>query len=255
MAIGIKNPREIERMRAAGDVVAICHQRVEAAIGPGVTTADLDTLVRDTIREHGAVSNFFGHQGFQGYICASINDEIVHGVPGPRALQDGDIISVDIGAIVEGWHSDSAWTYGVGVIGEDARRLLIDAEASLLKGIEEARVGNRTGAIGHAVESSLAPLRYGIIREYGGHGIGRQMWEEPHIANFGEASGGVLLRAGMVLAIEPMVTLGGEATRVLDDNWTIVTRDGSLAAHFEHTVAITADGPLILTPRLVSVVH
>lgn len=255
MAIGIKTPEDIERMRASGHVIGVCHQRVEAAIAPGVTTADLDTLVRDTIREHDAVSNFFGHQGFQGYICASVNDEIVHGVPGPRVLRDGDIISVDIGAIVEGWHGDSAWTYAVGDIGEDARRLLVDTEASLLRGIEEARVGNRTGAIGNAVESYLAPMQYGIIREYGGHGIGRQMWEEPHIANFGEATKGVLLRAGMVLAIEPMVTLGGEATRVLEDEWTIVTRDGSLAAHFEHTVAITAQGPVILTERLVSVVH
>jgi methionyl aminopeptidase len=255
MAIGIRNERDIEKMRASGHVVAVCHNRVEAAIAPGVTTGDLDTLVRDTIHEHGATSNFFGHHGFQGYICASVNDEIVHGVPGSRVLRDGDIITVDIGAIVDGWHSDSAWTYGVGTISEDARRLLRDTEASLDLGIAEAKVGNRLGAIGHAIENYLDPRDYGIIREYGGHGIGRQMWEEPHIANFGPADRGVLLRAGMVLAIEPMVTLGGETTKELDDNWTAVTQDGSWSAHFEHTVAITADGPSILTGRLSSVVQ
>ena len=255
MAIGIKNEREIERMRAAGHVVAICHSRIEAAIAPGVTTGELDALVRDTIHERGATSNFFGHHGFQGYICASVNEEIVHGVPGPRILRDGDIISVDVGAIVEGWHGDSAWTYGVGIISDDAQRLLRDTEASLYRGIEQARIGNRLGAIGHAVEEYLDPLNYGIIREYGGHGIGRQMWEEPHVANFGPADRGVLLRAGMVLAIEPMVTLGGEENQVLDDDWTVVTADGSWSAHFEHTIAITADGPLILTERLATVVQ
>lgn len=255
MAIGIKNAQEIERMRAAGHVVAVCHSRVEAAIAPGVSTADLDTLVRDTIAEHDATSNFYGHQGFTGFICASVNEEVVHGVPGSRTLRDGDIISVDIGAIVDGWHSDSAWTYAVGEVSDEAQRLLRDAEASLHRGIAEARVGNRLGAIGHAVEASLAPLGYGIIREYGGHGIGRQMWEEPHVANFGAATQGVLLRTGMVLAIEPMVTLGGEAMVTRDDGWTLVTVDGSWAAHFEHTVAITVNGPVNLTERLVSVVQ
>ena len=255
MAIGIKNERDIERMRAAGHVVAVCHSRVEAAIAPGVTTAELDSIVRDTIHEHGATSNFFGHHGFRGHICASVNEEIVHGIPGDRTLNDGDIITVDIGAIVDGWHSDSAWTYGVGTIDDNAQRLLRDTEASLYKGVEQARVGSRLGAIGHAIEASLAPSGYGIIREYGGHGIGRQMWEEPHIPNFGPADRGVLLRAGMVLAIEPMVTLGGEENEVLEDGWTVVTVDGSWAAHFEHTVAITPEGPVILTERLVTVVQ
>jgi len=255
MAISIKNERDIERMRAAGHVVAICHSRVEAAIAPGVTTGELDTLVRDTIHEQGATSNFFGHQGFTGYICASVNEEIVHGVPGPRRLNEGDILSVDIGAIVEGWHGDSARTYAVGAVDDDAQRLLRDTEACLYQGIAEARVGNRLGAIGSAIEAVLIPQNYGIIREYGGHGIGRQMWEEPHVANFGPADRGVLLRAGMVLAIEPMVTLGGEDNQVLDDGWTVATSDGSWAAHFEHTVAIMVDGPVILTERLVTVVQ
>jgi len=255
MAIRLKDEREIEKMAAAGRVVSLCHQRVAAAIAPGVTTQDLDDLVRDTIREHGATSNFLGHHGFTGNICASVNDEIVHGIPGNRVLRDGDIISVDIGAIVDGWHGDSAWTYPVGTISEDAQRLLEDTEASLHRGIEAAKSGNRLGAIGHAVESYLAPRGYGIIREYGGHGIGRRMWEEPHVPNFGPVDRGVMLRPGIVLAIEPMVTLGTEENRTLDDGWTVVTADGSLAAHFEHTIAITRDGPVILTERLPAMVY
>ena len=255
MAIRLKDEREIEKMAAAGRVVSLCHQRVAAAIAPGVTTQDLDDLVRDTIREHGATSNFLGHHGFTGNICASVNDEIVHGIPGHRVLRDGDIISVDIGAIVDGWHGDSAWTYPVGTISEDAQRLLEDTEASLHLGIEAAKSGNRLGAIGNAVESYLAPRGYGIIREYGGHGIGRKMWEEPHVPNFGPVDRGVMLRPGIVLAIEPMVTLGTEENRTLDDGWTVVTADGSLAAHFEHTIAITRDGPVILTERLPAMVY
>ena len=255
MAIRLKDEREIEKMAAAGRVVSLCHQRVAAAIAPGVTTQDLDDLVRDTIREHGATSNFLGHHGFTGNICASVNDEIVHGIPGHRVLRDGDIISVDIGAIVDGWHGDSAWTYPVGTISEDAQRLLEDTEASLHLGIEAAKSGNRLGAIGNAVESYLAPRGYGIIREYGGHGIGRRMWEEPHVPNFGPVDRGVMLRPGIVLAIEPMVTLGTEENRTLDDGWTVVTADGSLAAHFEHTIAITRDGPVILTERLPAMVY
>lgn len=255
MAIGIKNESDIEKMRAAGHVVSVCHSRVAGAIAPGVMTADLDAIVRETIHEHGATSNFFGHHGFQGYICASVNEEIVHGIPGKRMLRDGDIIAVDIGAIVDGWHGDSAWTYAVGSISEDAQRLLRDTEESLYRGIAAARAGRRLGAIGHAVERYLDPLSYGIIRGYGGHGIGRQMWEEPHVPNFGAPDRGVQLRAGMVLAIEPMVTLGGEETRVLADKWTVVTHDGSWSAHFEHTVAITSGEPVILTERLAQVVQ
>ena len=255
MAISIRRSEQIEKLRRGGHVVAVCHERVRAAIAPGVSTGELDTIVRDTIVEHGAQSNFYGHQGFSGYICASVNEEIVHGIPGKRRLKEGDIITVDIGAIVEGFHGDSAWTYGVGEIAEDAQRLLADTEAALGEGLKVATGGNRLGAIGNAVESFAAPRGYGIIREYGGHGIGRQMWEEPHIPNHGDANRGIRLRAGMTLAIEPMLTLGGEATQVMEDEWTVTTVDGSWSAHFEHTVALTDGEPLILTQRLDSVVH
>lgn len=255
MAISLKSASEIEKMRRAGEVVAICHERVQQAIAPGVTTGELDTIVRDTIAEHGARSNFFGHQGFTGFICASVNDEIVHGIPGKRRLNDGDIIAVDIGAIVDGFHGDSAWTYAVGTISEESQRLLTDTEAALYEGICEARVGNRLGAIGHAVEAHAAARGYGIVREYGGHGIGREMWEEPHIPNHGNAEDGIRLKRGMTLAIEPMLTLGTDDTRVMEDEWTVTTADGSWSAHFEHTVAITDGDPLILTRRVESMVQ
>lgn len=255
MAITIKNAGEIEKMRRAGHVVSVCHQRVEAAIAPGVTTNELNTLVRDVIEEHGATSNFYGHHGFPGYICASVNEQIVHGFPSDRRLAEGDIISVDIGAIVEGFHGDSAWTYPVGDISVEAQRLLRDTEDALYAGIAAAQSGSRIGAIGAAVEAVARPLGYGIIEGYGGHGIGRQMWEEPHIPNLGKPDSGPRIREGMTMAIEPMLVLGDKATRVLDDNWTVVTSDGSWSAHFEHTVVITDGEPEILTKRLASVVE
>jgi methionyl aminopeptidase len=254
MAITIKNEKEINRMRDAGHAVSVCHQRVQAAIAPGVTTGDLNALVQDTLNELGATSNFLGHHGFPGVICASVDDEIVHGIPGSRRLNDGDIIAVDIGAIVEGFHGDSAWTYAVGTISDEAARLLQDTEDALYAGIAAARAGNRIGAIGAAVEAFARPLGYGIVEGYGGHGIGRQMWEEPHIPNTGSPEHGPRLRPGMTLAIEPMLNLGGQATRVLDDDWTVVTADGSWSAHFEHTVLITDGEPEILTKRLAAVV-
>lgn len=255
MAITIKNDRDIERMKVAGHVVSVCHQRVEAAVAPGVTTGELDAIVVDTLREHDALASFLGYNGFPASICASVNEEIVHGFPGKRVLQEGDIIAVDIGAIVDGWHGDSAWTYGVGKISPEAEQLLKDTEESLYIGVAEARPGNRLGAIGHAIEQFAAPRGYGIVRGYGGHGIGRRMHEDPHVPNFGSASYGPVLRKGMTFAIEPMLNLGTEETRVLSDDWTVVTVDGSISAHFEFTVAITDDEPLVLTPRLTSVVH
>lgn len=255
MAISIKSLSEIEKMRRAGEVVAICHSRVKQAISPGVTTGELDTIVRDTIAEHGARSNFLGHHGFSGNICASINDEIVHGIPGKRRLKDGDIIAVDIGAIVDGFHGDSAWTYAVGTICDDARRLLTDTEAALYEAVRQARVGNRLGAIGHAVEAYASHRGYGIVREYGGHGIGRQMWEAPHIPNHGHSESGIRLKRGMTFAIEPMLTLGAEGTQVMEDEWTVTTSDGSWSAHFEHTIAITDGDPMILTERVATMVH
>lgn len=254
MAISIKNEREIEKMRAAGHIVALCHQRVEAAIAPGVTTGELDAIVRDTVQEHGALASFLGYNGFPSNICASVNEVIVHGFPGSRVLKDGDIISVDIGAILDGWQGDSAWTYPVGEISDDARRLLADTEEALWIALKVARAGNRLGEIGYAVEQFAAPRGYGIVRGYGGHGIGRRMHEDPHVPNYGSRSYGPILREGMTLAIEPMLTLGTDDTRELADGWTVVTADGSLAAHFEHTVAITDGDPIVLTQRIRSVV-
>jgi methionyl aminopeptidase len=255
MAISIKSQREIERMRRAGHVVSIVHSRIGAAIAPGMTTKDLDDIARDTFEELGAGSSFLGHHGFTGRICASVNEEIVHGIPGRRTLRDGDIISVDVGATIEGYHGDSAWTYPVGSISEDAQRLLRDTEESLYRAIAAARAGNRLGAVGNAVESFADERGYGLVRGYGGHGIGRKMWEDPHIPNHGDPKHGVLLRPGMTLAIEPMLNLGAAGTRVLADGWTVVTEDGSLSAHFEHTVVITTGDAEILTKRLAAVVH
>ena len=254
MGISLRSAADIATMKRAGHVVAMCHARVEAAIATGVSTQELDDIVRETISEYGASSNFLGHHGFTGNICASINEEIVHGIPGPRRLQDGDIVAVDIGAIVDGFHGDSAWTYAVGDVSEVHRRLLTDTEASLYAGLEQATASNRLGDIGHAIEVYATDRGYGIVQEYGGHGIGREMWEEPHIPNHGQPGTGRRLKKGMTLAIEPMLTLGGEETRVLADEWTVVTADGSWSAHFEHTVAITDREPLILTQRVTSVV-
>lgn len=242
-------------MREAGAVVGVVHQRIEEAIAPGVTTQDLDDIARDTFREFGAGSSFLGHHGFTGRICASINEQIVHGIPGKRVLRDGDIISVDVGATIGGYHGDSAWTYGVGTISPVAQRLLRDTEEALYLGVAQARAGNRLGAIGHAVEEFALAHGYGLVREYGGHGIGRNMWEDPHVANHGDPNKGVLLRPGMTLAIEPMLNVGGDETLALEDGWTVITLDRSLSAHFEHTIVITTGEPEILTKRLASVVH
>lgn len=255
LPITVKDAHEIELMRDAGRVVALIHARIEEAIRPGVTTLALDDIARDTLAEVGATSSFLGYHGFPGHICASVNDEIVHGIPGKRALHEGDIVSIDVGAIVRGYHGDSAWTYPVGRVSDQAARLLADTESSLLLAVEAARSGNRLGAVGHAVEHYATDRGYGIVREYGGHGIGRQMHEDPHVPNHGQPSHGPRLRAGMTLAIEPMLTTGDEETVVLPDQWTVVTADGSWAAHFEHTVAIGAMGGDILTKRLVSVLQ
>jgi methionyl aminopeptidase len=255
MTMTIKNEDEIRRMEEAGQVVALVHARIEQAIAPGVSTAELDTIARDTLDESGAVSSFLGYHGFPAHICASVNDEIVHGIPGNRRLIDGDIISVDVGAILAGYHGDSAWTYGVGQISEDAAALLRDTEEALYLAVEAAMSGNRLGAIGYAVESHAQRLGLGVVRNYGGHGIGRQMHEDPHVPNIGRPDRGVVLRSGLTLAIEPMLTLGSEDSTTLADGWTVVTADGSLAAHFEHTVAVSQDGGRVLTRRLAPVLE
>jgi len=255
MTMTIKNEDEIRRMEEAGQVVAIIHARIEHAIAPGATTADLDTIARDTLAESGAVSSFLGYHGFPAHICASVNDEIVHGIPGNRRLRDGDIVSIDVGAVLAGYHGDSAWTYAVGEISEEATALLRDTEEALDLAVEAAMAGNRLGAIGHAVESHARRFGRGVVRNYGGHGIGRQMHEEPHVPNIGRPDRGVVLRSGLTLAIEPMLTLGSEDTTTLGDGWTVVTADGSLAAHFEHTVAVGANGGRVLTRRLAPVLE
>jgi methionyl aminopeptidase len=255
MTMTIKNEDEIRRMDEAGQVVAIIHARIERAIAPGVTTAELDTIARDTLVESDAVSSFLGYNGFPAHICASVNDEIVHGIPGNRRLRDGDIVSIDVGAILGGFHGDSAWTYGVGRISDEATMLLRDTEHALELAVEAAVTGNRLGAIGHAVESHARQLGRGVVRNYGGHGIGRHMHEDPHVPNVGRPDRGIVLRSGLTLAIEPMLTLGGEDTRTLRDGWTVVTADGSLAAHFEHTVAVGPAGGRVLTRRLAPVLE
>ena len=255
MTMTIKNEDEIRRMDEAGQVVASIHARIERAIAPGVTTADLDAIARDTLVESGAVSSFLGYHGFPGHICASVNDEIVHGIPGNRSLREGDIVSIDVGAILAGYHGDSAWTYGVGEISDAASTLLRDTEEALNLAVEAAMSGNRLGAIGHAVETFARRRGRGVVRNYGGHGIGRQMHEDPHVPNVGRPDRGVVLRSGLTLAIEPMLTLGSEDTTTLADGWTVVTADGSLSAHFEHTIAVGPSGGRVLTRRLAPVLE
>jgi methionyl aminopeptidase len=254
MAITIKKEREVELMREAGHIVGLAHARLQPAIVPGVTTKELDDIVREVIEENGATPTFLGHLGFTGSICASINEEIVHGIPGKKSLRDGDIISVDIGATYGGFIGDSAWTYAVGTIDAESQRLLDVTERSLYLGIEQATAGNRLGDIGEAIETYITAQGFGMVREYGGHGVGRQMWEEPHVPNHGRAGTGVLLREGMTIAIEPMVNVGGDETFQMDDGWTVITRDRTRSAHFEHTVLITNGPPEILTKRVAVVV-
>jgi methionyl aminopeptidase len=234
-------------MRRAGRVVAEMHARIRDAIRPGVTTAELDKIAREVLAERGARSNFLNYRGFPAVICTSPNDVIVHGIPGDYVLEEGDIISIDCGAIVEGYHGDAAWTYPVGTISREARRLLEVTERALWAGLEQVREGNRLHEIGRAVQQVAEAAGYSVVREYVGHGIGTAMHEEPQVPNYWPGNPGPRLKVGHCLAIEPMVNAGGAATRLLDDGWTVVTADGSLSAHFEHTIAITDDGPEVLT--------
>lgn len=253
--ITIKNESEIQKMEAAGQLVAYIHSRIEPAIQPGVSTKELDDIARDILREHGATSSFLGYHGYPAHICASVNDEIVHGIPGKRRLNDGDIISVDIGVILDGFNGDSAWTYGVGTISPEAALLMQQTEEALMRAVAVAQSGNRLGAIGHAVQSYARSVGRGVVKDYGGHGIGRSMHEDPHVPNVGTPDRGVLMRTGLTLAIEPMLTNGSEDTKVMRDGWTVKTKDGSLSTHYEHTVAVTPEGGRILTRRLVPVLE
>ncbi|MBV9659884.1 MAG: type I methionyl aminopeptidase [Acidimicrobiales bacterium] len=242
-----RSPDEIERMRKAGRVVAEMHAATRAAIRPGVTTAELDRVARDVLERRGARSNFLHYHGFPAVICTSPNDVIVHGIPGPYRLEEGDIISVDCGAIVEGYHGDAAFTAGVGRVSASAERLMQVTEASLWAGIAEMEAGHRLHDIGRAIQEVAEKAGFSVVREYTGHGIGTAMHEDPNVLNYWPGRPGPVLKSGMPLAIEPMVNAGGAATRQLDDGWTVVTADGSLSAHFEHTIVVTDGGPEVLT--------
>jgi len=243
-----KSQAEIEIMREAGRVSARALRLVGEAVAAGVTTAQLDEIAESAIREDGGVPAFKGYHGFPKTLCTSINSQVVHGIPSEMIkLREGDIISVDVGAIVDGYYGDNARTFPVGTVSDEAVRLLSATKASLDAGIEQAREGNHLFDIGAAVQAVAEDAGFGVVREYVGHGIGRNMHEDPNVPNYGTAGKGPRLEVGMVLAIEPMVNAGTASVDALPDGWTVVTRDGLLSAHFEHTVAITAGGPIVLT--------
>ena len=242
-----KTKEQIAFMRQAGRVVAEMHERCVAAAKPGATTADIDRVAREVIANRGARSNFLNYHGFPAVICTSPNDVIVHGIPGDYTLVEGDILSLDAGAIIEGWHADAAVTVAVGEVTEEVANLLAVTKASLDAAIKEVVAGNHLGDIGAAVESVATSAGYTVVREYVGHGIGTAMHEEPPIPNYGKPGRGIRIKEGYVFAIEPMVNQGGPETETLEDGWTVVTRDGSLSAHFEHTIAVTENGPEVLT--------
>ncbi|MDR5001514.1 type I methionyl aminopeptidase [Brevibacillus parabrevis] len=243
----LKSKAELEVMREAGRIVALTHQELAKAIKPGVTTKQLDEIAETFIRSMGAVPSFKGYGGFPGSICASVNEELVHGIPGKRALQEGDIISIDIGAQFQGYHGDSAWTYPVGKISAENEKLLRVTEESLFKGLEKAIPGGRLSDISHAIQVHAEAAGFTLVREYVGHGIGQNLHEDPQVPNYGPPDRGPRLKPGMVLAIEPMVNAGERYVRTLEDNWTVVTLDRKTCAHFEHTIAITEDGYEIFT--------
>jgi methionyl aminopeptidase len=246
--IQLKTPGEIAQMREAGLVVAEGLAQMAAAVAPGVSTADLDAVGAKVLKDAGAIGSFLGYHGFPAVICASVNDEIVHGIPKPnRVLRAGDVVSIDFGAIVNGWHGDAAVTVGVGEIAPEAQALLDVCEESLWRGLAAAHLGGRLTDISHAVEEAITPHGYGIVENYGGHGIGTEMHQDPHVLNYGKAGRGPKLVKGLCLAIEPMVNLGKAGTRELDDGWTVVTVDGSKSAHFEHTFTLLENGPFVLT--------
>ena len=247
--VQVKTPAQLDAMWEAGQVVAAALRAAAAAVAPGVSTASLDEIAAGQIAAAGAAPSFLGYHGFPATICACVNDEIVHGIPSAaRALRDGDVVSIDCGASVGGWHADAALTVGVGTISAELAKLLGDCERALWAGLAAARPGAHLSDISHAVERSVrAAGDYGIVEDYVGHGIGTEMHMEPAVPNYGKPGRGPVLAEGMALAIEPLLVLGGPQTRLLDDGWTVVSEDGGWSAHFEHTVAVTADGPWVLT--------
>lgn len=243
-----KSQNEIDRIRKASQIVARTLKFLESHVQPGITTRELDQLAESEIRKAGAIPAFKGYRGFPATLCVSINEEVVHGIPSSdRKLKEGDIVGLDLGCIWDGFYGDAAKTFPVGEVSEEAKRLLETTENSLMIGIDQARVGNRIGDIGYAVQTLAESKGYSVVRDFVGHGIGRNLHEDPQVPNYGNRGQGPRIKAGMVLAIEPMVCQGRADVEVLADNWTAVTRDGSLAAHFEHSIAITDNGPEILS--------
>ncbi len=243
-----KSPEQLEAMAAAGEIHARCLKMLQGMCRPGITTKELDEAAEKFMRSQGAVPSFLGYRGFPGSICASPNSMVVHGIPGPYKLGRGDILSVDIGVIKDGWVADAAITLPIGPISPVAQRLLATTKQSLFDAVEQCRPGHRLGDVSNAVQTTVEKEGFAVIRSLVGHGIGRDMHEDPQIPNFGPPGKGPLLEEGMVLAVEPMVNVGGPAIRIGRDNWSVYSQDGSLAAHFEFTIAITAEGPRILTP-------
>ncbi|UCH51331.1 MAG: type I methionyl aminopeptidase [Chloroflexota bacterium] len=243
----IKSPQEITIMRQAGRIVAITLQRLREEIKPGIKTSHLDSVAARELQKYGAKGSFKGYRGFPACLCVSVNDEIVHGIPGERRLNDGDIVSLDFGAIVDGFHGDGAVTVGVGVISPEAKELLSVTEAALIVGIDAAHGGAHLGDVSAAIQNYVETRGFSVVREYSGHGVGRDLHEDPLVPNFGSPGEGPILRRGMTFALEPMVTVGDWRTRLAKNGWTVHTADGSLAAHFEHTIAISGDEAEILT--------
>src|SRR5690242_2579304 len=243
-----KSPEEIDKIAEAGQILARCLTMLRGKARPGVTTLDLDQAAEKFIRSQGGVPAFKGYRGFPGSICASPNSMVVHGIPGPYKLGRGDILSIDVGVILDGWVADAAITVPIGNVSPIAKRLLASTRAALFDAVEQCRPGKRLGDLGHAVQQRVEADGFSVVRSLVGHGIGRDMHEDPQIPNYGEPGTGPLLAEGMVLAVEPMVNVGTYRIRIADDQWSVYSEDGSLAAHFEHTVAITSDGPRILTP-------
>jgi methionyl aminopeptidase len=245
--ITIKKPEDFARMRRAGRVVARILEALREKSAPGVSLIELDRLAATIIKDGGCTPNFLNYHGFPAHTCLSVNEEIVHGIPSERTLKDGDILSVDAGAVFEGWHADAAVTFPIGEVADEAEALIAVTERAMWVAIEMSTVGARLGDIGHAISEVADRSGYGVVRSHTGHGIGLQMHEDPQVLNYGRPGKGMRLRDGMAICIEPMFNLGTHETRTLDDGWTVVTADGALSAHWEHTVAVTHDGPEVLT--------
>jgi methionyl aminopeptidase len=243
----IRQPDELNKMRRAGKVVAEMHAKTREAIRPGITTLDLDKVAREVLERRGARSNFLGYHGFPAVICTSPNSMVVHGIPGAYVLEEGDIISIDCGAIIEGYHGDAAYTAPVGTVSNEAQRLIEVTERSLWAGIEQLTPGNRLHEVGRAVENVALAGGYGVVRDYVGHAIGTAMHEQPQVPNYWPGSPGPKLKVGMVFAVEPMINIGTEDTYVLEDGWGVMTADGKLSCHVEHTICVTENGPEVFT--------